>query len=215
MRLTMNPYSVFNARTARLLSFVEDALGDGAALQVVTMLQGLTNASAESGTALGQLAEIALAEPEVGRGCSRRALRRPRDDCLRLRTSTSSSSPICTSSAGARRPGARCTCRPGRKTRRRRSAWSAASSRTPRACPRSPSRRSRQQREEAVRDTEAKLAPESVERFRRPARRSGGARPDLREPGDVAAHFLRHRPHPACSFWAASWWTPAHVRDGR
>ncbi|MGE0058937.1 MAG: PEP-utilizing enzyme [Dehalococcoidia bacterium] len=65
MRLTMNPWSVFNARTARLLTYVEDALGDGAALQVVTMLQGLTNASAESGTALGDLAEIALSEPEV------------------------------------------------------------------------------------------------------------------------------------------------------
>ncbi len=65
MRLTMNPYSVFNARTARLLSFVEEALGDGAALQVVTMLQGLSNPSAESGSALGQLAEIAAREPAV------------------------------------------------------------------------------------------------------------------------------------------------------
>jgi pyruvate,water dikinase len=65
MRLTMNPWSVFNARTARLLTYVEDALGEGAALQVVTMLQGLTNSSAESGTALGELAEIALAEPNL------------------------------------------------------------------------------------------------------------------------------------------------------
>lgn len=65
MRLTMNPYSAFNARTSRLLTFVQDELGEGAALQVVTMLQGLSNPSADSGSGLGKLAELAEATPEV------------------------------------------------------------------------------------------------------------------------------------------------------
>ncbi len=165
MRLTMNPYSVFNARTARLLSYVEDALGDGAALQVVTMLQGLTNASAESGTALGQLAEIALGEPDV-----RDALLQGRFVELETLPSAARFNIVLKSylhEFGWRSPTWGEVHVP---------TWAEDPTQAltlirrfvedPSRMPALAIARSRRQRDEAVRDTEAKLGPERVERFR-------------------------------------------------
>ena len=165
MRLTMNPYSVFNARTARLLSYVEDALGDGAALQVVTMLQGLTNASAESGAGLGQLAEIALQKPEVTA-----ALLEGRYDDLETLPDAAHFNVVLKSylhEFGWRSPTwgeihvptwAEDPTQALNLIRR----FVADPSRMPAVA----MARSRRQREEAVRDTEVRLGPARVERFR-------------------------------------------------
>lgn len=166
MRLTMNPWSVFNARTARLLTYVEDALGEGAALQVVTMLQGLTNASAESGTALGELAEIALQEPLV-----KAALLEGRFDALA--TMPEATRLMASLQAYLHRFGWRSPTwgevhvptwaedpeQPLRLIAR----FVQDSSRLPAAAV----ARARQQREEAVRDAEAKLGPQRLPEFRR------------------------------------------------